>query len=173
MKRRKNNWLEEKLRESFAVISYKYVKYICHCGLGDLIIRNVLHKLVKIVNFALVFLINLKYIVFAEAFPLPKFSCRVLFWLDCVPAILWKRTVIVMQTWLKWKTHKKFVSKGKLYSTVRYQLLEKHGGLFKSLRILMRHISSRKRWYINGSEIRRPYKRMHNSIVNINKIKPL
>lgn len=79
MKRRKNNSLEEKLRESFAVISYKYVKYICHCGLGDLIIRYVLHKLVKIVNFALVFLINLKYIVFAEAFPLPKFSCRVLF----------------------------------------------------------------------------------------------
>lgn len=43
----------EKLRDSFAVISYKYLEYICcNCGFSDLIIGYVLHFLVKIGNAA-------------------------------------------------------------------------------------------------------------------------
>lgn len=47
----KNNLFCEKLRDSFVVISYKYLKYICcNCGFGDLIIGYVLYFFLKIGN---------------------------------------------------------------------------------------------------------------------------
>ena len=78
-------------------------------GESHLLIRDILHFIVKVCNFAVVQLIYLKYIVLAKGNPLSKPPVWFRYRLNCVVYVLRKSMIVVVEARLKHKKDKALV----------------------------------------------------------------